>query len=288
MQLVSITFSGMDKSSGLSRPSPIVIIGLGAVGRVLAGEIAHKKIAPLILVGHGKPSGRTLAKALHAAYYSDIKELRLSGGIVWLCVPTSRIAEAAAELAAVDLPWKRICVFHASGSSGADVLKRLADRGAGIAACHPYQTFPKRATGIEINGILWGLDGNSRGLRAARTLTRRLGGVPVVIPGPQRAAYHASAVMACTFIGANLRMAISTLGELGVKPALARQAVLAIAAETLRQVGELGVDAALTGPATRGDKKLVRKHVDALKKLDGDSAKVYAAISGYIVKTRSR
>jgi predicted short-subunit dehydrogenase-like oxidoreductase (DUF2520 family) len=277
--------SDMAKSSVNSPISPLIIVGLGAVGRTLAREIARSKIAPLILVGRGRAAEQRLAKQLKAAYLSDLSLLNIISGTIWLTVSTSKIGRTSRQLSELPLPWKRICVFHASGSSGASVLGELANRGAGVAACHPYQTFPKRAGRVKLDGILWGLDGNARGLRAARGLTRRLRGIPVVIPEEHRLAYHASAVMACTFMAANSEMALTTLKRLGVRDRTARDAVFAIALETLRQVQELGLKHALTGPASRGDKKLVRRHVAALKELDPAVAKVYGEISEYILKS---
>lgn len=266
--------------------SPIAIVGLGAVGRILAGEIARRRIGPLALVGRKRRSKYFLTKRTPVSGQIKLADLNINQGIILLTVPTLGLQNAAHELAKLALPWRKITVLHTSGSLSAEVLEPLRKLGAGVAACHPFQTFPKRAKQVTLDGILWGLDGNTRGLKAARTLVKALGGKPVRMPGPKRLAYHASAVMACTFIGADLDMSRRTLMALGLKDSEAQAAALAIAEETIKQIRELGIESALTGPAIRGDRALIERHTKALHKLDPGIADAYKVLSEYLVRRK--
>lgn len=178
------------------------------------------------------------------------------------------------------LNWKRVTVIHTSGIHDSGVLEPLQKLGAGVAAWHPYQTFPKSAKeAARLAGVTFGIDGNPRGVRAAFKLARELGGKPVKIPPEKRILYHVSAVFASGFVAGNLTAAETILRKVGLSDKRAREAILSIARETLDNCQRLGPQAAETGPAVRGDIETVKKHAAALKKTLPELARRYEVTS---------
>jgi predicted short-subunit dehydrogenase-like oxidoreductase (DUF2520 family) len=276
----------------------VAIVGLGAVGRVLARALAETGVARLTLVGSGGPAERRWAAAVipqrkaeaqqAGRYGTRLEDIPDDIDIIVITVEDRNLASVAGELAALPLPWKRVAVLHTSGSQGSAVLAPVAAQGAGVAAWHPFQTFPARAQNVPLTGITFGISGEGRGSRAARRLTRILGGRPLAVPEAERVLYHLSAVLACGFVAADLQAAVGVLKTLGVSEQRALEAVLPIAASTLSNIRELGIEAAQTGPAVRGDLQTIRKHRQALGATDKDLARLYAAVTEYVMKARSK
>ena len=263
----------------LDMPVPLTIIGLGPVGQTLARAINRAGFHNPTLIGRGRPGERALARALKARYLPDLRHLIQGNGFIIICVKDNQITSAARQLARLKLDWKRLIVLHASGVFGSDVLKPLAATGASVAAWHPYMTFPKGGSPVGFGGVTFGISGEVRAVRAANRLTRALGGKPLKLHEEDRVLYHLSAVLACGFVAADLEMAVRVLKKIGLSERRALETILPIASQTLKNVRNLGPRRALTGPAVRGDKETIRKHLRALRKLDPKLAHVYATVS---------
>jgi predicted short-subunit dehydrogenase-like oxidoreductase (DUF2520 family) len=268
-------------------PISVAIVGLGAVGTALARALDASGAARLTLVGIGRQRERALAARLSADYVARLSGISDNIDIIVLAVEDRSLGAVVKELASLPLAWRRVSVLHTSGFQGSGVLERLAAQGAGVAAWHPYQTFPPRAQNVPLAGITFGITGNRRGISAAKRLTQALGGRPLTIREADRVLYHLSAVLACGFVAADLQAAMAVLKSLGIPEKRALETVLPIAASTLSNIRELGIEAAQTGPAVRGDVATIRKHKQALAAGDKDLARLYAAVTDYIQRTRS-
>ncbi|MBU0507805.1 DUF2520 domain-containing protein [bacterium] len=280
----------MDRKPALTKRIPIAIIGLGAAGHSLALRLCEAGFRRLVLVGRSRAAERKLAREVHAEFVTNSVHLQRFQGIIILAVGDSRIRDAVRELARLPLDWPGITVFHTSGVQDASILRSLAGQGAGVAAWHPYQTFPKASReAARLEGVTFGIDGNPRGVRVAFRLARALGGKPVRIPAEMRVLYHASAVFASGFVAANLAAAVEILKKVGLSEKRAREAAFAIAHETLDNAERLGPRKAMTGPAVRGDGKTIRKHFLALEKAMPELARMYEIIGKrYSVRSRNR
>jgi predicted short-subunit dehydrogenase-like oxidoreductase (DUF2520 family) len=274
------------------------LVGPGAVGKVLSRRLVRAGWVCAGVCGQGSVQGRRLAKELGAPYADSVETIEFARGVMLLTVFTNRIAPLAAELARRKLDWKRIAVIHTSGALDAKVLAPVKKRGATVAACHPFMTFPRFGGSVKAGSnedltepgvpVVYGLDGDEAGLRAARRLVNGLEGVPIEVRGGDRVAYHAAAVLACTLLGATVAMAEEILLKLKVPKREAHLAVASIAEQTLANFGEFGMARAWTGPQTRGDRKSVAMHLRALKRLDPEILKVYKSLSEWVLKQGAR
>jgi predicted short-subunit dehydrogenase-like oxidoreductase (DUF2520 family) len=264
--------------------TPISIIGLGAVGSALAKALAHTVRFRVALVGKGRAAEKRLAHVLRAEYVPALEQLKQDQGIIILSVGDHDLADVIRALARLKLPWPKLTVLHTSGPLGIKLLSPLARRGAGVAAWHPYQTFPQRAKNVSLDGVTFGITSGGKSLTIGRALARDLGGIPITVKEEDRALYHASAVFACGFVATDLRAAEEILRGRGIPLKKARAAVLHMAEATLKNVKKLGPRAALTGPAVRGDVQMIRQHLHALQK-HPELQKIYREISHYLLKS---
>jgi predicted short-subunit dehydrogenase-like oxidoreductase (DUF2520 family) len=266
----------------LAQISAISIVGFGAVGQSLARAFKKAGLPLLSVVGRGRAGERRLTRELKVECLSGVAQLDQNQGIIVLAVRDDQIADLARSMARLDLRWKRLTVLHTSGSLASAVLAPLDKAGAGVAAWHPFQTFLK-VRPAPLNGVTFGIDGNPRGVRSAFALSRAVGGKPLKIAARDRVPYHLSAVLACGFIATDMQMAERVLKSLGLSDSRVREAILPIAEQTMLNVRALGPRKAMTGPAVRGDRATIRKHLAALKKLDPKLAKVYSEVTTYIL-----
>ena len=264
-----------------------ITVGLGPVGRTLTAALKEAKYQPVLIVGRGHKVEQSLARRIRSRALTNFPKHIENIDFILLTLPTSKLAGYVKEFAAKPFLWQKMVIIHASGSLGSEILAPLAKLGAGVAAMHPYQTFPKRQSRVNLQGITFGITGNRRGAALARRLASDLGARAVTIREKDRMLYHLSAILACTFVAADIEMATMVLKSLGISEQRALATALPIAAETIRNIKELGIRAAMTGPQTRGDKALIRRHLNELKERLPELAKTYSTTSRFILDQRT-
>ncbi len=260
------------------------LVGPGAVGKTLARAMICSGYRLLSVIGKDTNSDKRFAREMGVKWSADVRQIPSETGLIIITVPDSQIKKIATTLSRQKLPWKKIAVLHTAGALGAEVFSKLEELGASVGACHPFMTFPSRGRPPALAGVTFGIDGNLKGMKAVRKLVRSLEGKPLEISGQQRVLYHLAAVLSCGLVTANLLMAQQVLCSLGISEKRALEAILPISSETLSNINELGVRKAMTGPAVRGDKATIRRHLTELKKLDPELAKVYSDLSKWVLR----
>jgi predicted short-subunit dehydrogenase-like oxidoreductase (DUF2520 family) len=106
-----------------------------------------------------------------------------------------------------------------------------------------------------------------------------LGATPVRLAAGAKPAYHAAAVLAAGGFDALL----DAIAELGGLAGLDEEGSLAIYGplleQTLANARTMGIDAALTGPATRGDRGTLAAHVAAIERRAPATADLYRTLA---------
>jgi predicted short-subunit dehydrogenase-like oxidoreductase (DUF2520 family) len=222
---------------------------------------------------------RRIARGLQASA-SLLHRARLTADIVWLCVPDSQIAGAAAALRGRDLKGK--IVFHASGILSSRALRDLSRKGASVASVHPLMTFIPQSL-PDLRDAIFDIEGDRRALTAARTIVRRLQARPLELHSRQKPAYHAFATMICPLLVSLLASAEKFAAEMGLSRDTARKGMMPIVRQTLANYGRLGPNPAFTGPIVRGDTETINQHRMALAG-DASARAIYAALGRAALK----
>ena len=212
------------------------------------------------VVGPGR-AGSSLADALAARGWEVVAPVRRhedpSGAAygVDLCVIATPDAAIAATAAAV-APQPTTVVAHLAGSLGAEVLTPHPRR----AAIHPLATLPDRVTGAAtlLAGCWWAVEGDEVGAQVVADLDGRV----LVLPADPaiRATYHAAACIAANHLVALM----AQLERVTASAGLPVEPFYGLAAAALANARTAGAAAALTGPAARGDRVTVERHLAAL------------------------
>lgn len=190
-------------------------------------------------------------------------EKTLDTGLVWITVPDDEIAVVAVKLAPAQ-EWRGRIVFHSSGALTSDVLSPLRAQGARVASVHPIMTFV-RGSLPTLEGVPFGVEGDSEAVRLAGKLIREVGGIAVPIKKQNKVLYHAFGTFASPLVIA-LMASLEQVGKAaGVKTSQVRTMAGPLLRQTLGNYLQHGAAASFSGPLVRGDVATIRSHLAALQ-----------------------
>ncbi len=262
----------------------IAIVGAGNLGSALARALhgAGYRISEIVYRGGRGQRTRQLAAQVNSRAVA-LPQAHWHADLVWLCVPDSQIAICARELAKV-ADWREKIALHPSGALASDELQPLRRRGAAVASAHPLMTFVRRSS-PGLAGVPFAIEGDAAAVRVARRMARDLEGEAFSVRRRDKALYHAWGAFASPLLIALLASAEQVAMAAGVRsPAAARQRMLPILRQTLRNYGALGPADAFSGPLVRGDVATVRRHLRALKKIPA-AKQVYVVLARAALET---
>ena len=192
-----------------------------------------------------------------------------------LCLVTVPDAAIPSVAGAID-PVPTTLVAHLAGSLGPDALAPHPRR----AALHPLASLPDATRGARalLAGVWWAVDGDP----AAALVVADLRGQLIEVPAAARAAYHAAACIAANHLVALLAQVERIATEAG----LPAEPFYALAAGALTNARTTGAVAALTGPAARGDRETIARHLDALAPAERDLYRTLAAAAAGVAAAR--
>jgi predicted short-subunit dehydrogenase-like oxidoreductase (DUF2520 family) len=256
---------------------PVIgIVGGGPVGLTLAaalvdagwqvGAVASRDPARRERLRRAAPGARAFAEA---AGILDECHLAL------IAVPDDAIVEVAAGLHL----YSGQALVHTSGLYGAEVLEAARAAGTSCGSFHPLVAFADvdRARAA-LRGATVAIEGDDDILEVLAEMAESIGALPVrLLPG-SKPAYHAAAVLAAGGLVALLDVVAEVAARAGLDEAGSLAVYGPLAAQALGNARALGIAAALTGPAVRGDAGTVAAHLAVLATGSPDALDVYRAL----------
>lgn len=258
----------------------VSIVGAGRVGRTLAHRLRKLGWRIGAVITQSRNTSRAAVRAIGAGMpLARLTPQALDADVILVTTPDSALAEVASRLSRFprEIVHGKI-ILHTSGALDSAVLAPLARRGASTGSLHPMQTFSGRGT-PHLKGVIFAVEGNRAALRTAQQMARSLGGVPVIIQGASKPAYHAAGALVAGHGLALVEAAVRTLAKLGFSRRRALEALLPLIRQMLDNYERLGPQAAWTGPISRGDFATVGKHGRALRRYPREFADSYRALA---------
>lgn len=253
----------------MSKPK-IVMIGAGNVASHLAPAISKAGAADFVQVySRHIESARELAEKLPAATATDSPEDIAGDADIYLISvkddAIGRIVEA--------LPKTGALVLHTSGSVGMEALAPASER---YGVFYPLQTFSKNVT-LDMGAVPLFVEGSSPEVEAEiRELGEKVFSKVYHADSEIRKKMHISAVFACNFTNHLWAIAEELLSREGLPFDVLRP----LLEETLRKALVNFPSASQTGPAARGDRKIIEAH---LSQLSGREKELYRILSDDIM-----
>ena len=205
--------------------------------------------------------------------------------LVVLAVPDDAIAAVASSLRL----YSGQAIIHLSGLLPASVLAPAQAAGTEAGSFHPLVAFADLDAALAaMPGARVAIEGDEALLPLLRDLADAAGMQPITVSAAGKAAHHAAAVLAAGGLVALLDAIVELAATAGVDADAALDAYGPLARQSLRNAETLGVAAALTGPAVRGDAGTLAAHIDALRHRAPDVLPLYLAISVRAVEIAAR
>jgi predicted short-subunit dehydrogenase-like oxidoreductase (DUF2520 family) len=226
----------------------VSIIGAGKVGQALAraGRRAGLQMR-LHRWRKGVPRSIDGQLLVVAVRDSDIAEVAVT------LVDSGRLSGRRARLAAV----------HCAGAHGPELLAPLRAANVAVGQFHPLVAFADGSRPPSLAGATARITGDSRAVKRATQLARRLGMRPRSLEALDPAAYHAAAALLANGAAGLAAAARELLGH-DLSEDDARAALGPLLRSVADNVATLGLPDALTGPVRRGDATAVRAHLEYL------------------------
>lgn len=254
----------------------IVFLGSGNVATHLARALVKKGHKVLQVYSRTKQNARLLAAELDAGFTNDPLKLNTGGDIYIISLKDNALAEVAKKI-----NFGKKLTVHTSGSVSMNVLKEVSEN---YGVFYPMQTFSKQRK-IELAGIPFLIEANnSRNEKLLVEMAAALTGKANVyrMNSEERKVLHVAAVFVNNF--PNHLFAIAE--EILSKNRLPFGILKPLISETIRKIMDNSPARMQTGPAKRGDKKIIDEH---LKFLDSypEYKKIYRLISKSIADNQN-
>jgi predicted short-subunit dehydrogenase-like oxidoreductase (DUF2520 family) len=258
----------------------VAIVGAGRVGCGLGRRLRELGWRIGAVVARSRARARRAVLAIGGGVaHGALTRQAVGGDVILITTPDDAIARVAEELAGIGgSEWRGKIVLHTSGALDRGALEPLSKLGASTGSIHPLQTFSGRGV-PDLDGVVFAIEGDRRALRTARNIARSLGGVPVVVEGPLKPAYHAAGAMVAGQGLALVEAATRVLMKSGFARRQAVQALLPLMRQMLSNFERHGPRAAWTGPHSRGDYATIARHHAALTRFPREFGGAYRALT---------
>lgn len=255
----------------------IAIIGPGRLGQAL-GRLLVGEGYPVRFIAARRPAAaRQAVRFIGAGKAVGLDAKELSGAsIILLTTSDASLLPVSRQIARLRRDWSGHVVLHTCGSVPAGILAAFKRRGAAIGSVHPFQTIPSPVTGVRnLRGGYWGIDGDLAARRLAARWVKAWDGIAFPVRPERKILYHASAFLVCPTLVTLMEQSERLLKHSGVPMKIARPMLGRFVAETVRNFVEFGGRKSLTGPASRGDWQVIRRHLAAIRREFPEAVTVY-------------
>lgn len=218
----------------------------------------------------------------------DMTDLRQAD--LWmLAVPDGQIAGVAADLASFPVAQTPALAFHCSGALAAAELYPLKQLGWQIASAHCLLSFAHPIAAVaQFSGTPCALEGDAEAQAPLHALFSSLGAQCFNLASADKLLYHAGAVFATNFLPVLQDVAEQLWRHAHMPPALAQQMRARLLNNAVNNIVQLGPQAALTGPAARGDNALVSRQGIEVAQWDTTAGAAYASLSALAERLANR
>ncbi len=255
-----------------------VFIGAGNLATNLASALYQSGIEIRQVFSRTESSAQKLSRAVgDCRWTTNLKDVDCDADLTFVALTDAALMELLPMIAEGK---QRTLLVHTAGTIPINIWQNVlgAER---YGVFYPMQTFSKQRQ-VSWEDIPIFIESNSaEDTELLKSLASLLSRGVYETSSEQRRALHIAAVFASNF--ANYMYSLSA--DILEKHGLPFSVMLPLIDETARKVHSLSPHDAQTGPAVRGDKNVMKKHLDMLDN-DPDMQRIYRLLSENIQKNR--
>lgn len=229
----------------------ITIIGTGRLAYSLIPNLKNAGFNVLQIIGRLQEKVENYANTFQIPFFATkIEDVHADTEVIILCVSDTAISEIAPFLAA-----KNKIIFHTSGSID---VEALAAAGEDIGVLYPLQIFTTDKI-VSLAEVPLFYEGKGKAAKISKIIAEKLSHQSFAADSATRLKVHLGAVIACNFSNFLFRSAQEMLPKnmsFNIYEALMR--------EHIEKVFAFLPQNTQTGPAIRGDKPTIDKHLALL------------------------
>jgi predicted short-subunit dehydrogenase-like oxidoreductase (DUF2520 family) len=261
----------------LNKESPIAVLAAGRLGSSLAIALSNAGYNVASVTSRQPTHRKWLSEHIsEAIIVENLQTAANVANVIFITGPDAYIEDICSKV-----EWRsHQAVVHCAGVLPLAVLDEARLAGAETAGFHPFQTFPTNDSSDRLQDVSFATESaNPTLFYWLRILATDLGGSAFRIESSQRAAYHASAVMACGLLAGLTGLAAEMWEPLGIERAVALKRLIPLLRATVDAIDEKGLPDAITGPFVRGDVETVATHLAATSEKSSETANAYSALA---------
>jgi predicted short-subunit dehydrogenase-like oxidoreductase (DUF2520 family) len=227
----------------------------------------------------------SIAAELELPVPESVDHLIARSDLVFVAVADDALPQVLDELASsAAVRATRPLVLVTSGAMRIDELPERVRADLRIARLHPLQTVTPTSDEHTFDGVVAAITAYDDAVRdATAAIATRLGMRPFPLVDEHAATWHVAGALASGAVATLVAAARDLAVDVGVDPALALEAVAALAARTVERCAAETPEQALTGPVVRGDAGTVAAHVATLEDHHPELVDAYRALSSLTV-----
>lgn len=247
----------------------ICILGSGNVAHHISKALYRAGHNVLQVYGRNSKTSKAVAKRCKAEAIQDIKKLSNKANLYLICVSDNAIEQVSASIP-FKLSPKQI-IAHTAGSI---TIRALRKSGKKYGSFYPLQTFSKQRK-LSFTNIPMCIHASDH--KTAKKLTQLAETISKdvrQVDDQTRKEIHLAAVFTCNFVTHLIAEAESILLDAQID----KNIITPLIKETISKTISLGAANAQTGPAKRGDSKVINSHLAMLAQKPA-TQKLYRQIS---------
>ncbi|WP_066627197.1 Rossmann-like and DUF2520 domain-containing protein [Labilibacter marinus] len=253
--------------------SNVVLIGSGKLATQLGLCLAKTGYNIRQVYSRTIENAQELAERLNAYATDSFNEIQEDADIYIIAV-----ADSVLHTTIESLPKVKGIVVHTAGAMSVDLLIRFDQYGI----FYPFQTFSKERD-VDFKNIPVLIEACNEDVDLKlKSFASKISKTVKTCDSNQRQQIHLAAVFACNFTNHMYAIAEDILQENDVSFDVIKPIIM----ETAHKTDYLSPVKAQTGPAVRGDKNVIKKHLEMLDN-DDELSVLYSKITSRIAKLQS-
>jgi len=246
-----------------------IIIGSGNVAWHLAHWLPYCGCCVVQIFGRTLTSAQSLAMEIGAEYTNDFTEILPDADIYIYAVSDDALSSVIQNVSV-----KNGLHIHTSGSMEMNVFANTKEN---FGVLYPLQTFSKQKK-VDLKQTPFFIEANNtENLTILENFAKKISEKIYEISSEQRKIVHLTGVFGCNFTNHLWNISYKLLKDNN----LPFEILLPLIQESIEKLRYLTPQQAQTGPAVRGDKNVIKKHLQLLEN-DKDLQEIYKIFSEQI------